>query len=75
MAKGWNIITSRPNPKGGPALQGRFLVTVSDKATAIQMVQQHLPDAEVTADSEASEGIIAEYRVKPGTIFALVEGA
>jgi hypothetical protein len=74
MEKGWNIITSRPDPNGGPRLQGRFLVGVTEKPTAIALVQSKLPDAEVSADSEASADALETYLVKPGEVFVLVEG-
>jgi hypothetical protein len=75
MTKGWNIITTRPNTGAGLALQGRFLVAIPDRDQAIKAVRLRLPDAEVKIDSEASAEAIAEYDVKNGEIFELVEGS
>ena len=75
MAAGWNIRTSRPGVRGGLRLQGCFLVGIPDKGMAIRAVQQRLPDAEVTLDSEASAESLETYLVKPGEIFVLVEGS
>jgi len=74
MAKGWNIVTERPDPKGGSDLRGCFLVAVADKSTAIALVQSRLPDARVSADSEASAEALETYAVRPGEVFVLVEG-
>lgn len=74
MAKGWNIVTRRPDPKGGHDLQGRFLVAVADKAVAVALVQSELPDAQVWVDSEASDEAIKTYAIRPGQVLALVEG-
>jgi hypothetical protein len=75
MAKGWNIVTVRPNTGGGAMLQGRFLVAISDRDKAIGAVQARFPDAQVTVDSEASAESLAKYLVKEGEIFVLVEGS
>ena len=75
MAKGWNIVTVRPNTGGGAVRQGRLLVAIPDKEAAIRAVQARLPDAEVRIDSEASAESLAEYLVKDGEIYVLVEGS
>jgi hypothetical protein len=54
VADGWNIITTRPDPAGGPDLRGAFVVRVSDRLTAIAVVQSKMPDAMVQIDSETS---------------------
>jgi hypothetical protein len=74
MAKGWNIVTRRPDPNGGPGLQGHFLVAVPEKSTAIALVQSKFPTAEVSADSEASAEALETYAVLPGEVFVLMEG-
>ncbi len=74
MADGWNIITTRPDPAGGPDLRGAFVVRVSDRLTAIAVVQNKMPDAMVQIDSETSPEVFEKYGVKPGEVFVLVEG-
>jgi hypothetical protein len=74
MIKGWNIVTRRPDPNGGADLQGCFLVAVADKTVALALVQSELPDAQVWADSEASDESLETYAVNPGQVVALVEG-
>jgi hypothetical protein len=74
MADGWNIITTRPDPAGGPDLRGAFVVRVSDRLTAIAVVQSKMPDAMVQIDSETSPEVFEKYDVKPGEVFVLVEG-
>jgi hypothetical protein len=73
MADGWNIITTRPDPAGGPDLRGAFVVRVSDRLTAIAVVQSKMPDAMVQIDSETSPEVFEKYDVKPGEVFVLVE--
>ncbi len=74
MADGWNIITTRPDPCGGPDLRGAFVVRVSDRLTAIAVVQSKMPDAMVQIDSETSPEVFEKYDVKPGEVFVVVEG-
>jgi hypothetical protein len=54
VADGWNILTTRPDPAGGPDLRGAFVVRVSHRLTAIAVVQSKMPDAIVQIDSETS---------------------
>jgi hypothetical protein len=74
MAEGWNIVTRRSDPNGGPDLHGRFVVRVADKETAVSLVESKMPDAMVLIDSEASAETLDTYLVKPGELFVLVEG-
>jgi hypothetical protein len=74
MADGWNITTRRPDPAGGPDLRGAFVVRVSDRLTAIAVIQSKMPDALVQIDSETSPEVFEKYDVKPGGVFVLVEG-
>jgi hypothetical protein len=74
MAQGWNIVTRRSDPDGGPDLQGAFVVHVADPRTAVALVQSKMPDAMVKIDSETSPEVFETYDVKPGEVFVLVEG-
>jgi hypothetical protein len=74
VADGWNIITRRPDPAGGPDLQGAFVVRVSDRRTAIGLIQNQMPDTVVQIDSETSPEVFEKYDIKPGQVFVLVEG-
>jgi hypothetical protein len=74
MADGWNIITTRPDPAGGPDLRGAFVVRVSDRLTAIAVVQSKMPDAMVQIDSETSPEVFEKYDMMLGEALLLVEG-
>jgi hypothetical protein len=73
MPEGWYVTTTRPDPKGGPDLQSRFLVRVADQKTAIALVNRKYPDAIVTADQKATAEQFEKYDVKPGTMLHLWE--
>ena len=70
----WNIITTRPDPAGGPDLRGAFVVRVSDRLTAIAVVQSKMPDAMVQIDSETSPEVFEKYDMMLGEARLLVEG-
>jgi hypothetical protein len=74
MADGWNIITTRPDPAGGPDLRGAFVVRVSDRLTAIAVVQSKMPDAMVQIDSETSPEVFEKYDMMLGEALLVVEG-
>jgi hypothetical protein len=74
MAEGWNIVTRRPDPNGGPDLVGAFAVRVADRQTAVALVQSKFPDAIVRIDTETSPEVFEKYDIKPGEVFVLVEG-
>jgi hypothetical protein len=74
MADGWNIITTRPDPAGGPDLRGAFVVRVADPQTAIALVQSKMPDAMVRIDSETSPEVFEKYDMMQGEALLLVEG-
>ena len=74
MADGWNIITTRPDPAGGPDLLGAFVVRVSDRLTAIAVVQSKMPDAMVQIDSETAPEVFEKYDMMLGEALLLVEG-
>jgi hypothetical protein len=63
-----------PDAAGGPDLRGAFVVRVSDRLTAIAVVQSKMPDAMVQIDSETSPEVFEKYYVKPGEVFVLLEG-
>jgi hypothetical protein len=74
MAEGWNVVTRRTDPKGGPDLHGRFVVRVPDKQAAVALVESKVPDAMILIDSEASAEALDKNNVQPGEVFVLVEG-
>jgi hypothetical protein len=73
MAEGWYVTTTRSDPDGGPDLQGRFLVRVADRRTAIALVESKRPDAAVLADQRASREQFEKYDVRPGEVMVLWE--
>jgi hypothetical protein len=74
MAAGWKFKTRRPNPNGGPDLQGLVLVHVADQHGAIVVAASKMQDAIFEIDSEASPELLAQYDVKPGKVLILMEG-
>jgi hypothetical protein len=66
MANGWNLKFTRPNPKGGPDLQGLIVVHVADQYGAVVLATSKMQDAVFTIGSEASAESLAEHDVKPG---------
>ena len=73
MAEGWYVTTTRPDPKGGPDLQGRFLVRVSDRRAAILIMSSKYPDALIMADQEATLEQLDKYGVRSGEVANLWE--
>jgi hypothetical protein len=73
MAEGWFVKTTRPDPKGGPDLQGRFLVRVLDPKTAVALVRSKYPNALVLADQKATAEQFEKYDIKPGAMLKLWE--
>lgn len=72
MAKGWKIRAVRPGRGASGATRDEvFLVAMADQAQAIQAVRACLPDAEITAESEASPDILAQFQVNEGEMFVL----
>jgi hypothetical protein len=74
MKVGWKFKTRRPDPKGGPDLQGLIVVHVADQGAAIVVAASKMQDAIFEIDSEASPEMLAEYDVKPGQMLVLMEG-
>jgi hypothetical protein len=74
MAEGWNIVTRRSDPNGGPDLVGAYVVRVADPQTAIALVQSKMLNAIVRIDTETSPEVFEQYDIKPGEAFVLVEG-
>ena len=50
------------------------MVRVSDRLTAIGLIQNQMPDTVVQIDSETSPEVFEKYDIKPGEVFVLVEG-
>jgi hypothetical protein len=73
MAEGWNIVTRRADPNGGPNLIGRLIVRVSDKEGAVALVVSNMPDAMVLIDTEASAETFKRHDVEPGGMAVLSE--
>jgi hypothetical protein len=73
MAEGWCVTTTRSDPNGGPDLQGRFLVRVSNRRKATALVQSSHPDAMVLANQEATVEQFEKYGVKPGEVMVIWE--
>jgi hypothetical protein len=74
MAEGWNIVTRRSDPDGGPDLRGAFVVRVADRQAAVALVQSKMPDAVVRIDSETSPEVFEKYDMMLGEALLLVEG-
>ena len=74
MAEGWKLRTRRPDPKGGPELQGLVVVRVADQGMAVALAVSRMQDAIFQVDSEASAEFFDEYDVKPGHMLVLMEG-
>jgi hypothetical protein len=74
MAAGWNVITRRPDPEGGPDVQGCVVVRLSDREGAIALVQDKMPEATVSADSEASLQFLETLSIQPGEALVVFEG-
>jgi hypothetical protein len=55
-------------------LRGAFVVRVSDRLTAIAVVQSKMPDAMVQIDSETSPEVFEKYDMMLGEALLLVEG-
>jgi|HubBroStandDraft_2_1064218.scaffolds.fasta_scaffold1197899_2 hypothetical protein len=68
MAQGWKFRTKRPNPKGGPDLQGMIVVRVADQLGARLVAADKLPDATISAE------FLEQYDIKPGQTLILIEG-
>jgi hypothetical protein len=66
VADGWNILTTRRDPAGGPDLRGAFVVRVSHRLTAIAVVQRKMPDAMVQIDSETAPEVFWKIRRQAG---------
>jgi hypothetical protein len=74
MAEGWKFKFTRPNPDGGPDLQGLAVVHVADQGAAIVVAASKMQDAIFAVDSEASPELLDQYNIKPGEMLVLMEG-
>jgi hypothetical protein len=74
VAQGWKFKMTRPNPDGGPNLQGLVVVHVADQQGAIIVAGSKMQDAIFQIDSEASAELLGQYDIKPGEMLVLVEG-